>query len=359
MSTTAGSWLRKRQRCGMGPSTQSATRRQRPGVGPRTGRKGRYRMRGASSVSLRRKTRRIKSFAALARKVQWNSQKLHGALQRNMQTTEFDDEHGGDIREKYPLLLDITNFTSDNLADAIPADAVKTIFKMAPSPVTPGAYFASAVGGFDRDNMVGLNNGGLSLWAKMNADIPDTGKYFAVGSKYRLKFTVTGSVRIRIQVFTVNTRMIGYDSKFRQFALPGSLDMLSKMCTGNQLPRKYFKVYKDFEKVMDPANNQTSGDCLVTFSFHHNKMCEQYLTNPAVGGTNPIDNLNPGTISANNASGIHNVNGGFWFNYENVPQGQPLWMLISSDVVGDPTQASQNKASCSISRTVMWRDHIG
>ena len=128
----------------------------------------------------------------------------------------------------------------------------------------------------------------------MNANIPDTGKYFAVGSHYRLQFTITGSVRVRIQVFTVNTKMLGLDSKFRQFALPNAMDMLNRMCAGNQLPRKYFKVYKDFEKIFDLANNQTSGQPLVTFSFHHNGMCEQYLTNPAVGGSNPIDNLAPG-----------------------------------------------------------------
>ena len=275
-----------------------------------------------------------------------------------MQAAEWVDEHSNNIRVKYPLLFDLTNFTSDNQADGVPTDAKLTIYKMGITG-TPGIYAATPVGGFDRDNMVGLNNGGNTLWANMNADIPDTGKYFAVGSKYRLKFTVTGSVRVRIQVFTVNTRMIGYQSKFRTFQLPSSMDMLSKMTEGNQLPRSLFKVYKDFEKVFDPANNQTSGDCLVTFAFHHNKMCEQYLTNPAVGGTNPIDNLNPGQISSSNASGIHNVNGGFWYNYENVPQGQPLWMLISSDVIGDPDQQSANNVVVQINRTVMWRDHVG
>lgn len=288
----------------------------------------------------------------------WNSQKLHGALQRNQQGLEWLDENSADIRSKYPILFDLTNFTSDNVAGQVPDDAYQIVYKMAPS-TTPGVYAPKRVGGFVRDNFVGLNNGGVSLWDKMNVDIPDTGKYYAVGSKYRLAFTIVGSVRVRIQVFTVNTRMIGYDTKFRQFALPGAMDMLSRMCQGNQLPRKYFKVYKDFEKVFDPANNQTSGQPLVTFSFHHNKTCQQYLTNPVVGGSNPMDNLDPGQVSASNASGIHNVDGGFWFNYENVPQGQPLWMLISSDVIGDPGQSSQSKCDVSITRTVSWRDPIG
>ena len=73
----------------------------------------------------------------------------------------------------------------------------------------------------------------------------------------------------------------------------------------------------------------------------------------------PMDNLDPGQVSANNASGIHNTDGAFWFNYENVPQGQPLWMLISSDVIGDPGQASQSKCEVAITRTVSWRDPIG
>lgn len=358
MSTTAGGWIRKRRRCGAGPSTSSATKRTRPGYGPRRATRGRYRMYRNTSVTMRRKTRRIRSIAALARKVQWNSQKLHGALQRNMQASEWVDEHASNIRIRYPLLFDITNFTSDNYADGVPPDAALTIYKMR-TTATPGIYAPAAVGGFDRTPMLGLNNGGLSLWDKMNADIPDTGKYFAVGSQYRLQFAVTGTVRVRIQVFTVNTRTIGYDAKFRQFALPGSLDAFSKMCDGNQLPRKFFKVYKDFERVFSPEHNQTAGNSLVTFSFHHNKMCEQYLTNPAVGGTNPQDNLNPTQISSGNASGIHNVNGGFWFNYENVPQGQPLWMLISSDVPGDPDQVGSDNVTVQISRTVMWRDHVG
>lgn len=357
-TTTAGRWLRKRQRCGAGPSTSSATKRTRPGIGPRTAASSRVRSYRSTALAYRRKTRRVKSFNQLARKVAWNSQKLHGDLQRNMQQSEFTDQHGSDVRVDYPLLFDLTNFTSDNLGDGVPPDAALTIFKMAPG-TAPGQFVPKAVGGFDRTNLTGLNIGGLSLWSKCNADIPDTGKYFAVGSKYRLQFSVTGTVRIRIQVFSVNARMIGYDSKFRQFALPGSLDAFSKMCTGNQLPRKYFKVYKDFERVFSPEHNQTAGNSLVTFSFHHNKKCEQYLTNPAVGGTNPADNLDPGSISASNASGIHNVNGGYWFNYFNVPQSQPLWMLISSDVGGAPTAPSTDQVTVSISRTVMWRDHVG
>ena len=194
----------------------------------------------------------------------------------------------------------------------------------------PRVDASTPVGGFTRDNFVGLNNGGNTLWANMNANIPDTGKYFAVGSHYRLQFTITGSVRVRIQVFTVNTKMLGLDSKFRQFALPNAMDMLNRMCAGNQLPRKYFKVYKDFEKVFDPANNQTSGQPLVTFSFHHNEMCDQYLTDPAVGGSNPIDNLAPGTVSASNASGLHNVVGGFWFNYNNYVRVTRPWARPSA-----------------------------
>lgn len=358
MSTTAGQYLRKR-RCGMGPSTQSATKRTRPGTGPRKGARGRYRTSGNTRLRSRRKTRQIRSFSALASKVLWNSQKLHGSLQRNQQATSWINESASDVRTKYPLLLDVTNFTSNNIAGAVPADSYRTIYKMVQSTVTPGIYASTPVGGFTRDNFVGLNNGGNTLWANMNADIPDTGKYFAVGSQYRLQFAITGSVRVRIQVFTVNTKMIGLDSKFRTFALPNAMDMMNRMCTGNQLPRKYFKVYKDFEKVFDPANNQTSGQPLVTFSFHHNKMCEQYLTNPAVGGSNPIDNLAPGTVSATTASGLHNTVGGFWFNYYNVPQGQPLWMLLSSDTIGEPGDPTPNKCDVSISRTVSWRDHVG
>lgn len=352
---TAGRWLRKRQRCGFGSSTTSATKRTRPGLGPR---RSRVRSYTATRVRMRRKKRTPRSFAALAKRVAWNSQKLHGDLQRNMQGSEWIDEHANNIREQYPLLMDLTNFTSDNYSDGVPDAAKLTIFKMR-TTTSPGIYAPTPVGGFDRVPMVGLNNGGPSLWSQMNADVPDTGKYFAVGSKYRLQFTVTGTVRVRIQVFTVNASQIGYDSKFRTFALPGSLDAFSKMCTGNQLPRKYFKVYKDFERVFSPEHNQTAGNSLVTFSFHHNKKVEQYLTNPAVAGTNPQDNLDPATISASNASGIHNVNNGYWFNYFNVPQSQPFWMLISSDVPGDPTQSGTDNCVVQIFRTVMWRDHVG
>eukprot|EP00481_Brizalina_sp_1-RS-2013_P000810 TRINITY_DN19_c0_g1_i19.p1 TRINITY_DN19_c0_g1~~TRINITY_DN19_c0_g1_i19.p1 ORF type:complete len:110 (-),score=20.36 TRINITY_DN19_c0_g1_i19:47-376(-) len=102
MSST-GYGINRKRRCGFGPSTQSATSRQRAGLGPR--RKTRLRGRSATSLRLRRKTRRPRSFAALARKVSWNSQKLHGDLQRNMQTTEWVDENSNDVREKYPILF--------------------------------------------------------------------------------------------------------------------------------------------------------------------------------------------------------------------------------------------------------------
>lgn len=355
---TAGGYLTgKRRRCGGGPSTNSATSSRSAGLGPRT--KSRARISSNTAFRQRRKTRKPKSYGALVRKVQWNSQKLHGDLQRNQQqSTWLDAAAGPSVRTNYPLLFDITNFTSDNQAGAIPNSICAGLFKMGPSSIQ-GQFEPKQVGHFARNPMVGLSNGGFSLWSKQNADIPDSGSYYAVGSQYRIALTVKGTVRVRIQVFTVNTRAIGYDSKYRTFALPGSLDAFSKMCDGNQLPRQFFKKYKDFEKVYDPTQNQTSSEGLVTFSFHHNKKCEQFITNPAVGGTNPVDNLAPTNPTASNASGIHNAQApGNWFNYYNVPQGQPLWMLISTNCEGDPNTGA-NDLKVQINRTVFWRDHVG
>lgn len=348
-----------KRRCGGGPSTMQATARQRTAPGPRTrGRTG-YRGYNNTRLRLRRKTRRPKSIRALSKAVAWNSIKLHGSLQRNMQSLRITiGSNGNDIRQQYPALTDLTNFCSNNEQGGMPTDNIQNWFQMGANPAGTPPFIVTTKGYYQRKPFLGLNQAD-SLWTKANCDIPDTGKYWASGSEYRISLDVRGSVRVRIQVFSVNAKMIGYDTRFRTFALPGSMDMLNQMCNGNQLPRKYFKVYKDFEKLIDPLNNQTGSRCVVTFSFKHNKKIDQFQTNPAVGATNPQDNLNPTVVSAGNASGIHNVTGAYWFGYQNVPQSTPLWMLISTDVSGSPGEAGDNTCLVEIHRKVFWRDHVG
>jgi len=351
-----GTSQRKRTRT-CGANTLLGTRNTAARTGPR--RKGRARGKRSTRVSMRsRKKRRTPSIRALANKVAWNSQKLHGALQTNLQTVSWADT-GDDIRSQYPLLMDLTNFTSDNTTGNIPDAYCAAIRKM--YSTGPG-YAVGQVGHWARKDFKGLTSATqYCAFNKGNADVPDTGKYFAVSSSYRFKFKCRGTCRLRIQIFTVRTGAITPYSTFQQLQLPTSLDGLGQMCDGNFLHRKYFKVYKDISKVIDPLNDQTSGNFVIELGFHHNKLIIQELTNPAVAPTNPQGTLAPGTPTQGDGTGIYNVVNGNWFEPVNLTQGTPLWCLISSDNPGAPTNTQDvNKLSLDqATRVVKWRDHVG
>lgn len=347
-----------------GPSTLQCTRTKRARIGPRrvVGKQSKRRGGRTRTYRLGRKRRPTYNLAKIAKKVSWNAQKLHGDLQTNMQIAVFPTLAGPDIRDKYPVLLNLTDFTSDNTSLTMPNDQMAALYKMRTSG--PASHFVSKAGYWARKDFTGLNQLATkySAWNKCNADVPDTGKYYAVSSQYRLTFNVTGTCRIRIQIFAARPRMIMTYSDLNELQLPTGMDGLSQMCTGNQLSRKYFKLYKQVEKVLDPSNNQTSSDVVLNFAFHHNKKIQQALTNPAVAPTNPQGTLAPATTGQDDASGIYNVVNGEWFQPSNITQGTPFWMLISSDVTGvpqDPPQVGNQVYIKSFTRIVKWRDHVG
>lgn len=355
---TNGTYQSSRKRT-CGPNTWQVTRRVAANTGPkfRRGTRGRR----YSRLSLRRRKRRTSvSIKKLARKVAWNSQKLHGGLQTNLQVMSWADT-GNDIRQQYPLLLDLTNFTSDNTSGTMPDSQCAGVYKM--FQPSPNVFQVAQLGHWARSDFTGLQTGQTKYcpFNKGNADTCDTGKYFAVSSKYRLKFRVRGTVRMRIQIFTVRTSAITSYSDFMQLQLPTMLDGLNSMCNGNFLHRKFFKTYKDISRVIDPANNQTSGDFVLEMAFHHNKLIQQELTNPAVAPTNPQGTLAPNTPNQADATGIFNVTNGNWFLPINLTQGTPFWMLVSSDNPGAPSNIPEtNKLEIAeFSRVVKWRDHVG
>lgn len=348
------------------PSTLQCTSRKRARTGPsRTVGKRRGR-RGGSTTTIRvgRKRKPSYSIAKIAKQVSWNAQKLHGDLQINMQELQFPTTSGPDIRTMYPLLLDLTDFTSDNTTGTIPNEQCASVWKMRTQ--TPTSHFVSRIAYWQRKDFTGLNTLATkySAWNKGNADVPDTGKYFAVSSKYRLTLTVRGTCRVRVQIFSVKPRVILNYSDLNELQLPTGMDGLSQMVNGNQLNRRYFKVYKDVEKVLDPANNQTSGDVVFNFAFHHNKKIEQMLTNPAVAPTNPQGTLAPVTPLQSDGTGIYNVVNGDWFQPSQLVQGTPFWMLISSDVnfpiePQDPGTGTNQVIVKSFTRICKFRDHVG
>ncbi len=340
-----------------GPSTVRATKRTKLGTGPgRTSVRGNYRMR---KRVYRPKRRPSTAIAKLAKQVQWNALKLHGAPQTNQQSVTWQTGGSlGDVRDEFPIIFDLSNFTSDNYDGTIPNSICNPVYQMEESS-TPSSYDVGLAGFFQRVDFKGLN--GLdrtSMWLQPNKDVPDTGKYFAVSSHYRITAACKGETRIRIQIFTVKPSYLGLANSARDFRLPNPfLDGLGRMTGGNQFNRRAFKIYKDVEKVISPANDLTAGNVVFEFSFKHMKLVEQYLTNPAVAPTNPAGALAPNVVSETDASGIFNAS--TWFNATNIPQAQPFWMLISTNVTGEPNSTNANQCKFSISRTVRWRDPVG
>lgn len=294
------------------------------------------------------------TIAQLLTRVRLNELDKHGQIQTNKQLSEIPTttppypQATMDVRQRYPILFNVNNFASQPADLPMSATALRCpIFQMN-GPA--GSAVVTQVADFRRSNYLGVSAPidalKASLWAPKNLDIPDTGKYYAQSSHYKITVTCKARVRINIMFFTQRPSSFPTSNlAARNLILPEALDGLGFMGSGNNLPRSGFKIYKKYEKLMDPTTNQSSGINTFYFNFKHDRLINQFATKPATADTDL-----PTPLTG--------------WNFENIPITQPLWCLISSTMLGSPYEpppapANEVPVLCAVQRTVKWRDHIG
>jgi len=183
----------------------------------------------------------------------------------------------------------------------------------------------------------------------MNRDIVDTGKYLPVQVNYRIRVEGISSLdntRVRLDVFQAKSRAVIQSSTTAdQQLLPTGLQHLNNMAnpTLNRLNSVFFKKYLSKQVFInstktDADTKGTTGNIkYIYFSVRPKRLRTQGETNPATpqDETPEVANGNWGPL--------------------NVPIDEPLWALLSTDdrtSIGDSVRVT-------MSRTCIWRDHIG
>jgi len=271
---------------GFRPNTKGVHKQPKTGIGSAFRAKKKYIRKARKAPTKKLVRTNAYTIASLLKRVRINELDKHGCLQTNkqiMQIIPINPVYPGaqpDVRVQFPILFNVTNFGS--------------------------------------------------------------GKYYAQSSVYRITINCAAAVRVKIQFFTQKPLSLPSSVlRYRNLVLPGALDGLGYMAAGNQFPRTGFKIYREYEKIMDPVQNQTSTQNTFYFSFNHNKQINQYQTKPAT-----VDSEIPYPLTG--------------WNYNNIPALQPLWCLVSSNMPNRPgSTGDTSPVFVSISRSTKWRDPIG
>jgi len=334
---------------GFRPNTKGNPKQPKSGIASAYKAKRRYIRKNYKKSTHSQARTNTKTVASLLKRVRLNELDKHGCLQTNKQIARVVPSVPAypstlfDVRTQYPILFNINNFASQSAEVPIVSTVRAPIFQMKGAA---GAALPTTIGDFQRFNYEGVGPVGdtekTSLWYPKNRDIPDSGKYYAQSSTYRIEVGCRQATRVSIIFFTQKNMSIPTSSlSQRNLILPEALDGLNNMASGNYLPRSGFKIYKQYIKIIDPTRNQSSTVNTFFFDFNHNKLMNQFYTLP---GT--TDTQQPYPLTG--------------WNYKNIPALQPLWCLISSNQGGEPGDtATTTPVYVDVTRTVKWRDPIG
>lgn len=338
---------------GFRPNTKGNPRQPKTGVGKAYKAKKRYIKKARKMPAKKLVRRNAYTVASLLKRVRINELNAHGKIQTNKQTVFTiplpNVAYGSlipDVRTQFPILFNASNVASQGADLPINNTTRCPIFQMRGAA---GAAVPTEIADFQRFNFVGISAPveaiKSALWVARNEDIPDTGQYYLQSSSYRFTVTCREPTRISFMFFTQKPMSVPASTltSFNHL-LPGGLDGLNSMCTGNYLPKTGFKIYKQYSKTLDPQHNQTSTVSTFYFNFDHERVINQFETKPATADTNIPYGLTG-------------------WNYKNTPALQPLWCLVSSSMVGSPNNVNGEGVGTPVyvtcNRTVKWRDQIG
>lgn len=256
------------------------------------------------------------------------------------------------ITERTPLLFSLDDFTH--------RDVTPTAVNGAPvyqvDPVSGNVQQVSYWKIVDNTSL----NPYMERWQTDNVG---GGSYHMIMNKILLEVTSRSglnNVRVRVQMFSMKTSaLIRTTSAASLMQMPDGLIHLDGMANfsanPNLLPRKFFKTYYDRTIMINSEPASSSGVhpttankkyIPVTVKPRGGKTVTQAVTFPPVQDTDP----NPA---------LGEPSGG-WFGVNNRPQGQILFLLVSTDYPYVPTvppTPSPVEVSCSSYRK--WRDPVG
>jgi len=310
----------------------------------------------AVPVPKRRKTSRTyvrKNALAVnrnARAIRGIKRALHGPVQKNIQLSRYENS---DVAfrptDTRPICVDITDFTSSTTSDLTPATGCRFYQYSTASPA-----ILSTVGGWEKTNF-NLN----PYWNGQNSDVPDGGSYLPLACHLTIK--VDGgpnrlqNTRVRFDLISLKAgKVTPPQLAFQDMAMPQGLRWFENLADPekNAICRDYFKIYKTKFVTLDSQTqyigapgpstailghtSTTKNFKYVSFHIHPKKARHQKVT---TGFSNPGVSIPDGD-----------------FGYLNVPQDEPLWLIMSTS---DPVDTINNQVFVTMKRTCVWRDAVG
>jgi len=282
-------------------------------------------------------------------------EKLHGRLQKNIQVSRYTgSEIGLRPQNNRPICLDITDFTSGPNIPAAPTGA--RIFQYNPTGTL------TEVGGWTKAPF-DINPYHLG----QNSDVPDGGSYLPVSCTLVAKIwggpDLIKQTRVRVDLVSLRANKLNLQTAaFQQMTMPQGLRWMENLADPerNALSRNYFKVYatkwvnlnsrQQDTFVADPGTPGTfrsTGQTSTTLNYRYvkfhirpKKVRHQVVT---TGFSNPTQTEFP---DGN-------------FGYLNVPQDEPLWMIISTSSNFAVAPELPNNVYVSLRRSITWRDAAG
>lgn len=313
-----------------------------------------------------KQTKMINKLSSQVYKLQMSS---YGKVQQNfhvMRNAGSPADNHFYITNERPVCLDLTDFTcirGPEDATGLPSQEGANIFQLQPPASAPGRVCNWEVKPENPD--YGKN----VYWYHQNLDQPDTGAYLAMNATYFVEvegIPFSDNTRIRFDVISQRPDAILPATQTQLPAtpltklLPDTLRYMQNLAdpTINRINPTYFRKYMSKTIFLNSSKSNSAGvttrgttanKMRFSFKINPNKVCVQSETNPQVGGGIVINDKPPPV----DGEQVEYTRGNF--GPRNVPATQPLWLLISSDNESDP----DSRISVSLSRRIVWRDHIG
>lgn len=338
---------------------------------PKHNKKLKYRKHKKTGISQEKRVdnKQTKMINKLSRQVYKLQMSSYGKVQQNfhlMQNAGSPSDNHFYITNERPVCLDLTDFTcirGPEDATGLPAQEGGSIYQLAPPALAPGRVCNWVPKPQNPD--YGKNY----YWDTQNLDRPDTGAYLAMGATYFVEvegIPFCDNTRVRFDVISqkpnaiLPARLIQPPNTPLPRLLPDTLRYFQNICdpTENRINPTYFRKYMSKTVFLNSSKASSTGvttrgttanKMRFSFKITPNKLCVQAETNPQVGGGIVINDSPPPTDGEQDEIPRGN------FGPRNVPATQPLWLLVSSD----NTQDNDHRIKVSMSRRIVWRDHIG
>lgn len=278
----------------------------------------------------------------------------YGSIQQNYHTISAPLGVGpvpnGNLGPATPFCFDLTDFTCGR-GDIGDGCRIYRYDATLPVPIT------------EASNFIKTESEGNFYWENQNEDQPDGGSYLAMDATYFIEVRGNRSLdntRVRFDVVSQKPNTIQALqalSTDASLALPDTLKYMKNLCEPhkNRINPSYFAkwktkiVYINSTKINTNTKGTTGNIIRFSFTIKPNKVCVQNETNPQVGGGAVVFE-DTGDIGAQTEILRGN------FGPLNVPETQPLWMVISCD---DQDTTDNQRAEVRISRRIRWRDALG